>query len=245
VIGGEEKLETVQVEDKVKFKLDISKVYWCSKLSTERTRMIDTFFKEGDVLLDMFCGIGPLAVKAAVKKKLRVLANDLNPACYEYLLENIKLNKVGELVQPFNMDAREFARMAIREPHSLKFKRFDHAYMNLPMDAIEFLDVFIGLFRDADKEIWGDPFQLPLIHVYGFTHEATQEEALNAFVVRMRKAMRFPGFSKSDILNFHQIRDVSNTSRMYSTSFKLPEEVAFAEGAKELEEEIKGSGGKR
>jgi tRNA (guanine37-N1)-methyltransferase len=47
--------------------------------------MIDKILKEGDVLCDMFCGIGPLAVKAAVKKRIKVIANDLNPACYEYL----------------------------------------------------------------------------------------------------------------------------------------------------------------
>jgi tRNA G37 N-methylase Trm5 len=47
--------------------------------------MIDKILKEGDVLCDMFCGIGPLAVKAAVKKRIKVIANDLNLACYEYL----------------------------------------------------------------------------------------------------------------------------------------------------------------
>jgi tRNA G37 N-methylase Trm5 len=43
----------------------------------------------------MFCGVGPLAVKSAVKRpKMRVLANDLNPEGVEYLKQNIKLNKV-------------------------------------------------------------------------------------------------------------------------------------------------------
>ena len=87
--------ETIHVEDKVRFKVDISRVYWCSKLSTERTRLIQDFLKDGEVLCDMFCGVGPLSVKAAVKRpKLRVLANDLNPIAYEYLDKNIKLNKL-------------------------------------------------------------------------------------------------------------------------------------------------------
>jgi len=43
----------------------------------------------------MFCGVGPLAVKSAVKRsKMMVLANDLNPEGVEYLKQNIKLNKV-------------------------------------------------------------------------------------------------------------------------------------------------------
>lgn len=41
-------------------------------------------FKPGDTLCDMFCGVGPLAVRAA-QKGVYVLANDLNPECYKYL----------------------------------------------------------------------------------------------------------------------------------------------------------------
>ncbi len=94
IAGDSSTYETLVNEDKVRFKVDISKVYWCSKLATERTRMIETHLKEGDVLCDMFCGIGPLAVKAAVKKRIKVLANDLNPMGFEFLKKNIDLNKV-------------------------------------------------------------------------------------------------------------------------------------------------------
>lgn len=85
IAGDSSSYESVVLEDKVKFKVDVSRVYWCSKLGSERNRMIEHILKEGDVLCDMFCGIGPLAVKSAVKKKIKVLANDLNPACFEYL----------------------------------------------------------------------------------------------------------------------------------------------------------------
>jgi tRNA (guanine37-N1)-methyltransferase len=79
-IAGEPKFEADVTEDKVRFKVDVSKMYWCSKLSTERNRLISDFFKDHQVICDMFCGVGPLAVKAAVKKPLvKVLANDLNP----------------------------------------------------------------------------------------------------------------------------------------------------------------------
>ena len=62
----------------------------------------------------MFCGVGPLSVKAAVKRqKLKVLANDLNPEGVEFLKRNIKLNKIDKRVLPFNMDARAFLRMLV------------------------------------------------------------------------------------------------------------------------------------
>lgn len=41
--------------------------------------------------------------------------------------------------------------------------------------------------------------------------------------------MQLPAFSKDHILYFHNIRDVSPQSHMYSVSFRLPQEVAFAQ----------------
>ena len=111
----------------MRFKVDVSKVYWCSKLATERNRMIKQYLHAGDkanqksdqkkplVLCDMMCGIGPLAVKAAVKNpNLLVVCNDLNPDGIKYCKENIKLNKVADRVTAFNMDGREFARFYIQ-----------------------------------------------------------------------------------------------------------------------------------
>jgi hypothetical protein len=39
--------------------------------------------------------------------------------------------------------------------------------------------------------------------------------------------MDYPGFTGEMIECFHQIRDVSPTSRMYSVTFRVPEVVAF------------------
>jgi len=149
----------------------------------------------------MFCGIGTLAVKAAVKKGIRVIANDLNPACYEYIQKNIKINKVDKLVVPFNMDAREFVKYCVnasKDSSQTKIPehmlRFDHCYMNLPVDAVEFLDAFIGLFKDANPKVWGDPVKLPMIHVYGFTYHHEEGEAKKYFTERIGKAMSYQGF---------------------------------------------------
>jgi tRNA (guanine37-N1)-methyltransferase len=62
-----------------------------------------------DVVCDMFAGIGPFAIPAA-KKRCTVLANDLNPASYEYLCRNARDN--GVCISPFNLDARDFLRYA-------------------------------------------------------------------------------------------------------------------------------------
>ncbi len=41
---------------------------------------------------------------------MQVYANDLNPDSFKYLKENIRINKVAELVEAHNVDGREFIR---------------------------------------------------------------------------------------------------------------------------------------
>lgn len=80
-------------------------------------------------------GVGPFSIPAAKKKGAIVFANDLNPASFEWLCENVKLNKVESLVHTFNMDGREFIRQQVASIG----RPFNHFIMNLPATAIEFL----------------------------------------------------------------------------------------------------------
>jgi len=95
------------------------------------------------------------------------------------------------------MDAREFVKMLVCRDSKDERKanipsqmlKFNHCFMNLPMDAVEFLDVFVGLFNKADPQIWQandeKEITLPLIHVYGFTYEKDTESSLKYFVERI------------------------------------------------------------
>jgi tRNA (guanine37-N1)-methyltransferase len=94
-----------------KFHLDFRKVYWNSRLEAEHKRLVEQKFKKGEVIVDAMAGVGPFAIPAGQQGCL-VLANDLNPDSYQWLVENIKINKVGYTVCPFNLDGREFMRNA-------------------------------------------------------------------------------------------------------------------------------------
>ncbi|SCU98269.1 LAFA_0G16732g1_1 [Lachancea sp. 'fantastica'] len=112
ILAGRDDLVVEQRESNCKFKFDFSKVYWNSRLHTEHDRLIQKF-KPGQCVGDVFAGVGPFAVPAG-KKEVLVLANDLNPESYKYMLENIAENKAGRFVQPSNLDGRDFIRQSPR-----------------------------------------------------------------------------------------------------------------------------------
>jgi len=88
VICGSSDLRTTVKENNCLFDLDFSEVYWNPRLCTEHERILQQLCS-GDVLYDVFAGIGPFSVPAA-KKKCIVLANDLNPKCCKWLTVNKK-----------------------------------------------------------------------------------------------------------------------------------------------------------
>lgn len=113
VLAGKDDLLVEQSESGCRFRFDFSKVYWNSRLNTEHERLISLFGSNGGVVGDVFAGVGPFAVPAG-KKKIFVLANDLNPESYKYLQENIKLNKTDDFVKSSNLDGREFIKQSAK-----------------------------------------------------------------------------------------------------------------------------------
>jgi tRNA (guanine37-N1)-methyltransferase len=233
LLAGEEDYVVLHKEGNLSFQFDIRLVYWCSRLQSERKRMLKKL-KEKEVFCDAFCGVGPMAIQAA-KKGLRVLANDLNPNCYEFINNNIKLNKVGKNITTFNMDAREFIRSCINqskfykdeeENYHNKFPvdlRINHIYMNLPKDALEFLDVFIGLFNNCKESIYNRD-TLPIIHVYGFSNaQDPKVDLLN----RVAQAFGIEKYDDALLLDLCNVRDVSTKKHMFCLSLKIPIEVAL------------------
>ena len=241
ILSGEENYFVEHKEDSIIFKFDIRKTYWCSRLQNERSRILNLISKN-NILLDAFCGVGPLSLRAC-KKGIKVFSNDLNPDCYKYLNDNIKYNKINkDLIKTYNMDAREFIKIFIEKskkiinddddnldnnfPYDI---HIDHIYMNLPKDAIEFLNVFIGLFKGCKESVYNKN-NLPIVHVYGFAKSC--DNPIEELKERISKAFNldfkiFKEKCESDILNIENVRDISNRKVVYCVDMKIPYIVAY------------------
>ncbi|USS41613.1 class I SAM-dependent methyltransferase family protein [Thermococcus aggregans] len=146
-LAGEKRTETIHRENGIRLKLDVAKVYFSPRLATERMRVFKKA-KEGEVVFDMFAGVGPYSILLAKKVKT-VFACDINPWAIKYLEENKKLNKVENIV-PILGDVRKVAGQI----------KADRVIMNLPKFAHEFL-----------KEAMISVKTGGVVHYYGFSHE--------------------------------------------------------------------------
>lgn len=116
VLAGEDDMVTEVKQYGATFKLDYSLVYWNSRLEHEHIRLVSRF-RAGEIICDMFAGIGPFAIPAAQKGCI-VYANDLNPDSIRYLKINAETNKVDNRVRAYNIDARKFISQLMTVPNS-------------------------------------------------------------------------------------------------------------------------------
>lgn len=96
------------LENGVRYRLDASRIMFSSGNVAERKRAA-SIPASGETVVDMFAGIGyftlPLAVHA---KPARIVAIEKNPLSFRFLQENVALNDVGAIVEPWLGDNREY-----------------------------------------------------------------------------------------------------------------------------------------
>lgn len=114
ILAGKPDMATEVKQYGATFKLDYGLVYWNSRLEHEHIRLVNKF-DQGDIICDMFAGIGPFAIPAA-QKGCFVYANDLNPDSVRYLKINADINKVNNNIRPYNLDARIFMSQLMSVP---------------------------------------------------------------------------------------------------------------------------------
>ena len=158
VIAGEDKTQTEYKENGCRFIVDVEKAFFSPRLSTERER-IAGLVKDGEVIINMFGGVGMFSVLAAKNMSCTVYNIDLNPVAAQLCKENVQINKLKGEVISLNGDATEVINEQL-------VGKADRVLMLLPERSDEFLDAALTGLKDEG-----------IIHYYSHMHADKKQDA--------------------------------------------------------------------
>lgn len=192
ILAGEDNTETEYREFGCRFTVDVKNAFFSPRLSTERER-IANLIQNGEVMTNMFAGIGMFSITAAKKKKCTVYSLDINPVASKLCETNIGLNKLAGNIISINGDASEIIKEQLVD-------KSDRTLMVLPERSDEFLESAINTTKDGG-----------IIHYYSHIHA---DKKTNAGKLSEEHYLKVTPV-KSEILNSKIVRAVG--PRFYQT----------------------------
>ncbi len=159
ILAGVDKTETEYKEFGCRFIVDVEKAFFSPRLSTERDRIAD-LVQDGEIVINMFGGVGMFSIIAAKRKKCTVYNIDINPIAAKLCEKNIELNKklVGRVVS-IHGDAAKIIEEQFRD-------QGDRVLMLLPERSDEFLNSAILATKSNG-----------IIHYYSHIHADKKSQA--------------------------------------------------------------------
>lgn len=158
LIAGD-KTETIHRENGCQFRLDTMQIMYSQGNLTERKRM--SGYGKGEVVVDMFAGIGYFSIPMSVHSKpLKIYAIEINPVSFGYLKENIRLNRVENIIEPVEGDC------ALVTPRGIA----DHVIMGY-FDAHPYLEQGISALVHGG-----------ILHYHEAVPEAVEQRPVNRIV---------------------------------------------------------------
>ena len=185
LVCGLNKKETIIKENNCKIKIDVEKVFCSTRLSAERKR-ICLQVKENEVVGVYFAGAGPFALAISKNCNIKeIVAIELNDLAVKYLIENIKINKVDNIIPILGdvlIKAKEYPNY------------FDRIVMPLPKSADLFLESAIFSIKDNG-----------FIHIYKFVPKDDPYREVSKLINEIAEKNRV----SLDIVNKRIIRSYS------------------------------------
>jgi tRNA (guanine37-N1)-methyltransferase len=189
-VAGENKTSTVHKESGCLFSVDVAKCYFSPRLSYERSRIAD-LVKPEETVVNMFAGVGCFSIMIAKHSSAaKVFSIDVNPAAFQFMQENIRLNRVYAKVIPLLGDSKEIINSRLQ-------RVADRVLMPLPEKALEYLPYAVFALKTSGG--W--------IHYYGFEHAAKTESPTEKVKLKVAKALDALGVD----FEFPSVRIVRST----------------------------------
>ena len=219
LLAGEARYVATIREGELLFTVDVSQVYWNSRLATERRRLVGRF-SPGEGVVDIACGAGPIAL-AAARKGCSVWACDANPAAVAACSANARANRVVLPAPPFCGDGADFARLLLSAAPP---PEVHHVVCNLPQSAPELLGRALrGAFATWPKER-----ELPFVHAYAFSKA---DDPRGDILARLAASLGVDAAALGRRVEWSDVRDVAPGKRMLRATFRLPWDAADPERA--------------
>ncbi len=158
ILAGEDNTETEYKESGCRFLVDVEKAFFSPRLSTERER-IANLTHDGEIIINMFGGIGMFSILAAKISKCTVYNIDINPNASLLCEKNIKLNKLKGKVISLNGDSVKIIQDKLQN-------LADRVLMLLPERSDEFLETAILATKNNG-----------IIHYYSHIHADKKQDA--------------------------------------------------------------------
>ena len=106
LIAGEDNPIVEHKEHDIIYRFDITKIMF-SKGNLNERRFLATLVKKGEIIVDMFAGIGYFSLAIAKHSAVeRIYSIELNPISYGFLTENIRINHFKDKIIPINGDCK-------------------------------------------------------------------------------------------------------------------------------------------
>jgi tRNA wybutosine-synthesizing protein 2 len=128
--------ETVHKEHGCFFKQDVTKVMYSKGNLEERKRM--SRLGKGEVVVDMFAGIGYFSIPMAVHSRpKKIISIEINPESFAYLKENIRLNHVEDIITPIQGDCSQAAPEGKADRVIMGYVGTTHHYLEPAIKALK------------------------------------------------------------------------------------------------------------
>ncbi|WP_457556009.1 class I SAM-dependent methyltransferase [Candidatus Pyrohabitans sp.] len=158
-LAGDRRTETLHREHGLRLKLDIAKVYFSPRLAYERQRILEQV-RDGEVVVDLFAGVGPFSLLIARHRLVKVYAIDINPEAVRYLKENIALNRLRGEVIPLSGNSRQVAPRGVATRVIMNLPTRSDAYLGLAFEVLRSEGGVVHYYTVAPEESLQDKVEL-------------------------------------------------------------------------------------